>query len=346
MPKKRNKADELADILHHAEVQGLKGQLADLNEKYKQTIYLLREADHRLNAVLGFKDAMAGYPAKPIVVKAHRAAGESTAVLVGSDWHLEERVDPKAVNGLNEYDLEISSARIVKFFQNGLAMLEMTRGKSKIDTLILALLGDLITGYIHDELVESNLLSPTEAILKAYTLIQGGIDFLLDEGKLERLIVPCCVGNHARTTTKRRISTLVQNSYEWLLYQFLAMLYRDDPRVEFRVADGYFVFADVYGTKLRFHHGDDVKYQGGVGGLTIPLNKAIAQWNKASRADIDVLGHWHTRINQRDCVVNGSAIGYSALSIALKTSYELPAQSFFLIHPKWGKTVEIPIFLN
>lgn len=335
---------DAASALLEVEVSDLKAKLAKANQKTKWTQSLLRDAERKLAAVLGVKDAIVGHAPKHVRVKQSRGS-ESAAVLVASDWHIEERVDPKTVDGVNEYNLEISEARVEKFFQNGLSMLEMCRTRGSIDTLVLALLGDLITGYIHEELAESNYLSPVEATLQSYMLVRGGIDFLLKEGKLKSLVVPCCVGNHSRTTQKMRVSTSVKNSYEWLLYQFLAMAYKDDERVRFEIADGYFVFMDLYSTKLRFHHGDDVRYMGGVGGLTIPLNKAIAQWNKMRRVDVDVLGHWHTRLNTREAVVNGSLIGYNAWGIHIKASYEPPSQSFFLVHPDYGKTVEIPIMV-
>ena len=327
------------------EISELKSKLAKAKQENSWVHGLYKEVNSQLSAIIGIKDKIVGCAPDRFEVKQEHPS-ESIAVLVGSDWHIEERVDPKVVDGVNEFNLEISTARVEKFFQNGLSMIEMCRARTRIDTLVLALLGDIITGYIHEELTENNYLSPVEAVHKSYLLIQGGIDFLLKEGGLSKVIIPCCVGNHGRTTHRQRVSTSVKNSYEWLLYQFLAMAYKNDPRVQFIIADGYFVFADLYNTKIRFHHGEDIKYIGGVGGLTIPLNKAIAQWNKMRRVDIDVLGHWHTRINTRDAVVNGSLIGYSAYSIYIKASYEPPSQNFFLVHPEYGKTVEIPIMVG
>lgn len=332
-------------MLHDLEIRELKEKAREANERYKHTLSLLKDAKDQLDSVLQIKDKLAGNSPKHIAVEAS-GESESTAVLVASDWHLEERVDAKTVDGINRYNPKIAEQRAVKFFQNGLSMVVMCRSRSKIDTLVLGVLGDMITGYIHEELAESNYLSPTEAILKAHSIIEGGIRYLLKEGKFKRIIVPCLMGNHGRTTKKMRVSTATKNSYEWLLYQFLAKAFADEERVQFRVAEGYFVFVDVYKTKLRFHHGDDVRYEGGVGGLTIPLNKAIAQWNKTKRVDVDVLGHWHTRINSRDFVVNGSLIGYTPFAIRIKASYEPPSQSFFLVHPEKGKTVEVPIFVG
>ena len=340
------KCDDIAKTLDNASADNLKTQLADLKDRYRDTVKELAAADHRLREVLSIKERLADMPTRTIKVKPKGKHGESLAVAVASDWHIEEYVDPKAVNGVNSFNLQIATRRAERFFQNTLAITEMCRTKSRIDTLVLPLLGDFISGYIHDDLVENNLLSPTEAVMKAFELLQAGITFLIEEGNFMHIIVPCCVGNHGRTTPKMRVSTSIANSYEWLLYRFLSREFAASPLVEFHVANGYFVFLDAYSTKLRFHHGDDIKYQGGIGGLTIPLAKAIAQWNKALPVNVDVLGHWHTRINHRDCVVNGSLIGYGPYSIAVKASYEPPSQSFFLVHPKKGKTIEAPIWLD
>jgi hypothetical protein len=224
-----------------------------------------------------------------------------------------------------------------------LSMVGMCRTRSRIDTLVLAVLGDLITNMLHEDQKESNYLSPTEATLKAYRLLCGGIDFLLKEGGFKKILVPCCYGNHGRNTVKPRVSTAAKNSYEWMMYNLVAERYANEPRLEFSIANGYLLFMEVYGTTLRLHHGDGIKYQGGVGGVGIPMNKAIAQWNKMRRADIDIIGHWHTRQTARDYVINGSLIGFSPYALSIKCSYEPPIQSFMLIHPRFGKTTEVPL---
>ena len=112
-----------------------------------------------------------------------------------------------------------------------------------------------------------------------------------------------------------------------------------------RIAEGYFCYLDVYNLTLRFHHGQNIRYAGGVGGIHIPLNKAIAQWDKFKRADLDVLAHWHTRQSTNKYVINSSLIGYNPFAIKIKAEFEKPCQTFFLLHPKKGKTVEAPIFV-
>ena len=191
-------------------------------------------------------------------------------------------------------------------------------------------------------------MTPPEAILTAFELYVSGFDFLLKEGGLDEIDVVCCCGNHSRITKKNQIKRSHKQSWEWLMYEFLIKWYamKGESRIKFKVPQGYFNWIGVLGMDIRFHHGNRIRYGGGVGGIHIPLRKAIAQWNKAKHADLDVLGHWHTREASRSYVLNGSVIGYNEFAESIKADFAPPEQAFFLIHPKFGKTAEFPINLG
>lgn len=337
-------ADE--QIKSDLKISKLQKERMDAEEKYHKVLEEMEKSQNYQDEVMEFASALEKAKPHHFAIKDSGKKSQSTAFMIGSDWHIEETVTSEQVNGLNEFNVNVATKRVEKFFENGLKLIEMGRSKSEIDTLVLALLGDLITGYIHEEFVESNSLSPTEASLKVYDLVTGGIDFLLEHGKFNSILVPCCYGNHGRTTMKPRISTGAANSFEWLVYSFLLKHYANHPIVTVKLTGGYFNYLDVYNKVMRMHHGDGINYHGGVGGIHIPLRKSIAQWNKAREADVDVLGHWHTRQSSGDYVVNGSIIGYNSYSIHIKGDYEKPQQSFFLMHPRYGKTVEAPIFVE
>lgn len=318
----------------------------DLQKKYDELLRVLEEQDNQLNAIRLFSDKAKDDDYEQIKVIPDGKISESTAFILCSDLHYEENIDPRTVDGMNEYNTEIATDRFFKIFQNGLKLTNMARSKSAIDKLVLWLGGDLIAGYIHDELMESNAMSPIEASLAVYKLCVSAIDFLTEHGDFKEIIVVPSVGNHARTTEKTRISTCVDNNYEWLIYNFLASRYENSETVKFKLSRGYFNYLDVYGYLIRFHHGNYIRYGGGVGGVHIPLNKAIAQWNQSRPAHIDVFGHWHQRISAKNYVGNGSVIGYGPYSISIKASFEPSQQAFFLMHPRYGKTIEAPIFLE
>lgn len=315
------------------DVHRLKSQIRELRSINRSLMDQLEDAEHQVEVALELtENALEPQPIKARMPKKKR---EAVLVAMASDWHVEERVDPATINGLNEYNLDIARERSRNYFRNLLWRLNYCRGKDRnfIEKLVLWLGGDLITGYIHEELQESNYLSPTEATIFCQDILCSGLDFVLEEGGLKELIIPCSIGNHGRTTPRRRHSTASKNSFEWLMYHSMAQRYAGDKRVKFHIADGSHIYMDIFDKTIRFHHGDDVRYYGGVGGLSIPMRKAHDAWNDSRHADITVVGHWHQLVNYGYAIVNGSLIGYNAFAQSIKARFEKPQQGIFLLEP-------------
>lgn len=268
---------------------------------------------------------------------------EAVAVAVASDWHVEEIVQAHTVNGLNKYTPEIAKKRATRFFQLVERMTRKEQQDVQIDKLVLWLGGDFISGHIHESLMITTAMSPVNAAIYAKELLESGIQFLLDNTKLD-LIIPCSIGNHSRITKKVITGDEAGNSLEWFIYGSLVKAFEKEPRVRFILSESYLNVVDILGTRVRFHHGHAVKFGGGVGGLTIPLMKAIYRWNQTDRVDLDVLGHFHQYTSMRQFVVNGSLIGTTDYGLRLGFENEPPTQSYFLIDVKRGKTVSIPLF--
>lgn len=258
-------------------------------------------------------------------------------ILVFSDWHIEERVDGNTINNLNEYSPEIAKERINKLFNRSRKLIQHLDKFVNIDTVYVLLNGDMITGYIHDELKETNYLSPTQAIRLCKQHIIGGLEYLKKELGLKKIIVQCNYGNHGRSTDKRRHSgTAYKNSYEWLMYQDIADYFMNDEVFEFHVSNSLISYYNFRNGKknftLRTWHGDNLKFQGGVGGLTIPLNKLIYRLDQNKPADYNIIGHFHTLFEaNKKCLVNGSLIGYNGYAHDLGLEYEAPKQAMLLL---------------
>lgn len=305
-----------------------------------------QEADLRAMNVMA-----SGQAAFEIVPKTGQGHNEGTAGIVLSDWHCEEIVRPGSVNGLNEYTLDICTTRATKIFQAALNLVQLLQERIDITTIILALLGDFITGNIHgEENAENNALQPTHATVFAMNILISGIQFLLDNTTAS-FVVPCHSGNHARTTIKTRFAAENGHSLEYLMYLTLAAHFRHEPRITFLISEGMHSYVDLYAgqpgaTTIRFHHGHAVKYGGGVGGIYIPVNKAIAQWSKARHADLDVFGHFHQMRDGGNFLCNGSLIGYNTFALSIKADFEKPRQLLFLIDRKRGRTCTWPILVN
>jgi len=314
---------------------------SELSKKYKKSLSIINSLQRELGAALELSKHNETYR----IIPSKGVHSEATAVIVASDWHYEELVKSANLNGLNQYNLEIADQRIERFFQNALRLLNICKHDVEIHNIVFALLGDFISGNIHEENLETAQLRPAEAAFTVQGKLMSGIKFFLENTDCN-LVIPCSVGNHSRITQKIHNATEVGNSLEGLMYHNMAMCFENEPRVQFVIGEGYHTYLTIYDKLVRFHHGHAIKYKGGVGGVYIPLNSAITQWNKAKFAYLDVLGHWHQQRDGGNFMINGSIIGYSAYSLFIKAEYEEPKQLFFLIDRDRGKTIVAPILVN
>ena len=317
----------------------LQDEKSDLQKKYRALLRYTKMVEAERDAVKQIRE-VSTHTIRPLT--RGRRQNEATAVVLASDWHIEEEVKSSDVNGLNTFNLDIARRRVEHFWSTTLRLVQIYSRDIPINTLVVALLGDFISGSIHEELLETAQLSPMDAIMKAQEWIASGIQFLLDNSKLN-LVIPCVSGNHARITHKPRIATEKGHSLEYFMYHNLAQHFAGNKRVKFLIAESYHVYLDVYDYKIRMHHGHAIRYQGGIGGLFIPAFKAISQWNKARNVNLETFGHWHSRKDGGNFLCNGSLIGFNAYAISIKADFEKPSQTFFLVDRKRGRTLVTPI---
>ena len=313
-----------------------------LQKKYKEALRNIKALERRNEAVAGMKGKIKIHPIKP---RTKTGSSEATCIWVASDWHVEENVDPKTVLGLNKYNMAISRDRADQFFRNGLKLTSLLAKDVQIDNIVIALLGDFFSNDIHDELLEINEVPPMEAAIYAMDLIASGIQYVLENSEYN-ITLPCHSGNHSRTTKTTRFAVENGHSLEFFMYTYLQNHFRNEPRVKFLIAPGMHSYLDIYGFKVRFMHGHQVKYGGGVGGITIPINKAVAQWDKAFKADLSIMGHFHQFFDGGNFITNGSLIGYNTYALSIKASFEKPKQALLLIDRDRGKTCVWPILFD
>lgn len=335
--------DQWLEELNEGEVELKINRLEGLNRELRlennQLWDKILSYQTKLKMALSIREPHTPKPIKPRT----RRGREACPVGMASDWHVEEEVRPETVNGKNKYNLKIAKKRSENFFDGLAENTKICAKETLIKELILWLGGDMITNYLHEENKKGNLLSPLKAILFCQQLLIAGIDYLLEELELERLLIPTSYGNHGRTTKKPEYATGAEGNYEWMMYHTLAQHYRDDERVEFIIEENQLTYLNIFNTKTRFHHGDAIKYRGGIGGLNVPLHKAVYSWNQTEKADLTFIGHWHDFVDFNHTVVNGSLIGYNAYCVRNKIPYQEPKQGFVLIDKRYGKDLVRPI---
>jgi hypothetical protein len=335
-----------------------------MNQKEKNRLRSLKGQNTRLkNELKGYKkrekfieaiDITKLEDLSPLTVCVNRSKKEEVIpISTLSDAHVEEEVVRTVVNGLNEYNLKVAEQRVLNYFKRLIYMLKQVKKAGyKYNTIVIGLLGDFITGFIHEELEETNLLTPPQAAIFAQELLAKGIKLVVNsDPTITSIKIPCIPGNHGRTTRRKRYNTGFKNSYEYMMYHNLQQIFKNSPgyeHVEFFIAESEFLYMDLFGYINMFSHGDHFRYQGGIGGIEVPLKKFILRENNVIESGIDMawMGHWHQYIVLNKVRINGSVIGYNAYARSFGFEPELPKMQFQLLDKKRGYTLNNPIYLN
>ena len=346
MSDERSPADELADACpscldHELEIAKLSDQLRGTRASNRQLLAEVtrhRDVEKRLEDLPKVKRRR--YPKK-----AKTSKGDCAAIVALSDWHYGQLFDASAVEGRNSFNPEIAAARATLLPQKIASMYGFSLGFFDLDELIVCLLGDFIHGHIHEENLVANSMEPMEELVAVRDHLISIIEYLHATIAPKRMrVIGTRGGNHARTTKRTYHTKGGTTNLEWMLYSMVSKAV--SVPVEWELSADYFNTIDVKGQLVRVHHGDNIRYWGGVGGVTIPLNKSIAAWNKLRPVTLDLIGHYHQFKRQRDAVINASLVGYDPFALSIKADYEPPGQGFLVVDREKGLVFAEPVFVE
>lgn len=329
----------IESILAEVEVAKLKSQVSTLKKQYRSAINALAdERESRLRFVELSNIQASPPPKRP---KRKRSPDSATAVVLLSDWHVEELVPPESVMGRNHYTLSIADRRLSELSDRMENLIRHERHLAKIDRIVIAALGDFISNSIHEDQAELAQLQPMPAVRWAGERIRGIIDRASDLA--DEVIVATAVGNHGRATHKIRLGATEQDtSYEQNLYEMMAA-YEPRDNVHWQIGRGYLNVVDLDGFKVAFHHGHAIK-----GNIHVGATRAIAQWQRSCPVDFHCFGHHHQFSHCRGKYLsNGSVVGYNAYALRCRLEFEPPCQALAVIdHHRREVTRAIPIFCD
>lgn len=277
---------------------------------------------------------------------AKQRSTRGTAVLFLSDIHFDEVVHPAQIGGSNEYNREIATASLKNTFRSAVMLLKGFMAAPKYDGIVCPLGGDLLSGNIHEELVESNEAPIQRSMLALEEILIEGIGCLADEfGKVH---VPCVTGNHGRMHKKPRAKNRAFENFEWAVYQRLASYFRRDSRITFDIPEGPDAFFSLYSQRYCLTHGDQFRGGDGIGGIMVPImrgasKKQVRQQAIGDAYDVLMMGHWHQYIHTNRLIINGSVKGYDEYAYQGNFPFEEPQQALFIAHPEAGVTFRMPV---
>ena len=324
----------------NAEIKSLKKQLEEAVKDYEQLSDLY-------DIALALKTQDISKIKSPEVKPNNSIKNEATAIVQLSDTHFGKIILPATVNGLNEHNPDIAKKRMDKLAENLLSLINKERAEVKIENLVLGLGGDFMeNSMLHDHSQMATAFSQMEELLFSRELLHKFIKTIAENGKFKKIILPCVRGNHSRTTKKMNSTIDYRTNFEALLYNLLKQDF-SDSMFEWYAPDSDICEFQVFNKRIRSLHGWQVKSGGGIGGLTIPLNKYILRMDQISKCDYNLMHHYHSlSYPTANCTLNGSLCGYDTFAMQIGASFQKPMQSFQLLDKNRGFTIKAPIFCD
>lgn len=336
-------------------VVNLKNARAELGKWMKRAKHLEGElaiANADLTAAMGIREAVQTRTIALHPRKYKKSENPIVPIVCLGDWHVAEVVDPAKVNGLNKFNPEIAENRAHECARRILKLLEKERATYVAEEMIIHLQGDFMTGHLHPELAETNAMAPIEEAWFAKRLLAEVLETIQANAKMKKIRVITSRGNHGRTTLKKQFKNAAGTNYETGIYWDLQSRFTG-PEWEWSIPASELGFINIHGPfdqpfKIRTYHGEQVRFQGGVGGLTVPLNKLQAKWNATIHADYNLMGHWHNCSEPNsETALNGSLKGYDEYALAHGFRAEPPLQTFLTFNlERRMMTSRQPIFCN
>lgn len=343
------KPAQRAEPLDVVEEHSLKRRVKSLEQQNKALVERLSLAASETSAEQFLANTTLAPPEwltpKPKKGSKHHA----TISVLLSDTHFDEVVDAAEMAGVNAYNRQIAEIRLRRFFEGTIKLSRNYIGGVEIDGIVCMLGGDILTGEIHDELIETNEAPAADSVVYWAERIASGIHMLREE--FGNVLVPAVGGNHDRSSKVKKFKRRVRSSYGWLLYKMIEKEFKNDPRVTLMIPDSPDCAFPIYGYNHLLNHGDEFHGGGGVGGNAVPIIRGDLKKQKRYASvgqpyHYSWYGHWHTRRRYGTIGVNGSLIGYNEYAAGNNFDFELPQQSLAVNTPERGITIEAPIYCH
>jgi predicted phosphodiesterase len=275
-------------------------------------------------------------------------ASEHEMLLLVSDAHFPEIVNPEEALGIS-YGPETVRRRMEHITDRTKRLFDLHEANYPVQKLTIAVLGDMLSGNIHEELEITNAMPMGDALTEmSYMLFDMG-RILSEDVNVEMIIMP---GNHPRMTKKPRNKQKWDN-FEYIMGKMVEALAGDAFKVT--VPKDLIYTHEIFDLNVGMTHGDGSK-AASFAGIPFYGLKQRSQATQAMRStlgydrlDMLCMGHFHQHLiwTEGDChiVINGAIKGGDEYSIATRSSASEPVQALLTFHKDRGhiNTERIPL---
>lgn len=285
-------------------------------------------------------------PAPPIHWPLRSGGSPQSAVLLLSDTHVGQVVEPEQTLGYGGYNLDVFLSRLKRLEQAVHSILS-DHVTTPVSELVVPMLGDMIHGNLNHAVEAGQHHTLFEQF---YTAGHALAQFFRSLSTLVPIVrVYTAVGNHPRWGTQKKMPT--DNRYSNLdhfLYFYVQALTADCPTIMWRLDKQPFAVFDVQGFTFYCGHGEHLR--GGDRALGVPahsigrhLGTSMGLRSRQGKPLVNYycFGHLHKPIqlpfSLGEVIVNGGFPGVDGFGLMEGFQAYPPSQKFFLMHPKFGR---------
>lgn len=308
----------------------------------------LRDLARTASTVTGAVEALSDIirPITPPKVKNYRPKKKGdiveSAVLMLSDLHADEVVEPQEVDYLEEFNFPICVKRACHLVQEVAKWCNRSLDNFHFDELVILGMGDYTNGEIHR--AENYFGDQMTADLAIGELIGHIVADLASHFPHVRF---CNVtGNHGRRSQKIEFDKKAENNNHDTLIARIAQIYcRDLENVTFKFPDAVSHIVPIKGFNYHMTHGHGKRTASNIWQRSESFAKNTNAIHKG-RYDYFVQGHYHTPGRVGNLISNGAFLATDQFSYQSLQAAGSPTQILFGSHEHNGATWSLPIDLR
>lgn len=341
--------DIIADLSVAKELGEATGELRRTNAKLMRLLEKSKASREELVQAVyqAAKDAASSMVVPPVPEpRTDRRKSPEVAICLLADWQ----------NGKTtpEYDSEVTAARVRRYAEKAVKLIELQRSHHPVNEAHIFLLGDLLEGeeifpgqaHRIDASLYVQLFSTATLLAEVVRTIAATVP---------KVIVRGATGNHGALGGPIRRAYHPETNADAMLYNIARLQLKDEPRVEWAetlVAGerAWFATDEVLGKRWFLFHGDQVK-SASFGIPWYGFNKRLLGWaTSVAPFDYSASGHWHVpvRMNVNGITHWGAGSTESANTFAqewLASGGQRPSQ-WLLFQGQDGVTAEYCVYVD
>jgi predicted phosphodiesterase len=263
-----------------------------------------------------------------------------SVVMQISDTHMGEIQNSSEIEGFGSFSPEICRERCLSFSKKVIDWTYVQRSGYIIDECVVLVLGDLVSGGIHEELNNTNAYPPPVQAVESGILLSDQIALLAPH--FPKIRVEFIVeDNHSRLQKKPQAKEAGLNSLNYVVGFIAKERLSKYKNLEFNIYPQLEAVVEVKGRRYLITHGHNIKSF-----MSIPFygierkvgREAVKRMNAPdfNKFHKIVMGHFHTPMTTQYYMIGGSVSG--------TTSYDhqcgrhaVPSQSSWAVHPSHGE---------